>query len=308
MLKKKKKKNKKIKISLVLWQGVVLAVLAILIVFIIVIGWGIYKLDWQNQFTNKVVQVIPYPAARVNTSVVLYKDYLKSLQTAQKFFSRQQENGLPQMPSDKEIKQFALDRLIENIFVKKLAKQYNVNVVQAEVQAKIEEIIMNKGSREELSEFLAQYYDLSIAEYEEIFTAPDLLYEKTNQVIVNDEALNGQKRKIMDMALKELDEGATFENVAAKYSVGSTAKQGGLLGDFNHGDLPKDLENQLFAMEEGQYTDAIVLENSLQIIKLEKKSYEQGVLTLKTIAVRIITVDDLIEQERQKTDVKVYVY
>ncbi|MFC1598800.1 SurA N-terminal domain-containing protein [Patescibacteria group bacterium] len=305
---KKKKKSKKLKYPKALVQGVVVGILIALIAFIIVIGWGIYKLDWQNNFTNTVTQIIPYPAARVDTSVVLYKDYVKSLETAQRFFTRQQEYGLPEMPSDEEIKEFALQRLVEDIYVKKVARQFNVNISQDEVLAQIDKIIANKGSQEELVKFLAEYYDLSIEEYQELFTKPDLLYDKTNQAIINDEALNGQLRKVMEIALTELNSGAKYEDVVEKYSVASNAKQGGLLGDFYRGELPKDLEDRLYILEEGDYTDIVFLENSLQIIKVEKKDYEQGLLTLKTIAVKIVSVDDLIAQEKQNADAKIYVY
>ena len=305
---RKKKKTKKIKFSPSLIQGTAIAVLIALIAFIIVMGWGIYKLDWQNSFTNKVVQIIPYPAARVDTTVVLYKDYLKSLHTAQKFFERQQELGLPQMPSQQEIKEFALFRLVEDIYVQRVAKQYNVNISQDEVTAKIDEIITNKGSRQDLTNFLNEYYTLTREEYQQLFTTPDLLYDKTNQVIINDQALNGDVRKVMELALTELNNGRPFEDVVATYSPGRSGEQGGLLGDFYRGELPKDLENRLYTLEEGDYTDIVFLENALQIIKVEKKDYEQGILTLKAIIVDIISIDDLIAQEKQNADAKIYVY
>jgi peptidyl-prolyl cis-trans isomerase SurA len=69
--------------------------------------------------------------------------------------------------------------------------------------------------------------------------------------------------------LKQIRAGASFEDVAKKSSDGTTAAEGGDLGDpFERGKLAKPLEDATFAMKKGDVSDVIRTKQGFVILKV----------------------------------------
>ena len=294
-------------------KAIVISIAIVIIVLIIFFGslifLGLYKLDWQDQNMEKITKLVPLPVAKVNNAYLLFSDYLANLRALNQFYQIQKDTGLPIVPSELEIKKKVIEeRMITNYLVRIIAQRYNVSVSQTEIEAEINQIIENKGSQKEFEDFLSDFYNISIGEYIKYFTVPNLYYDKTNQAIANDQGLNNQAREEINAAYQELESGQDFSEVAKKYSQDPSSESGGLIRSYSRGDLPKYLEDQLYALNQGEYTDIITIENSLQIIQLVKKDQENGVLVLKIILTKITSLEDLIEQERNKADIKIFVY
>ena len=68
--------------------------------------------------------------------------------------------------------------------------------------------------------------------------------------------------------LKQIQDGADFEDVAKKYSDGPSAADGGALGIFKRGQLAKELEDKTFAMKAGDITDVIRTKQGYVILKV----------------------------------------
>jgi len=62
--------------------------------------------------------------------------------------------------------------------------------------------------------------------------------------------------------------GEDFSAIAKRYSEGSTAQQNGELGQFERGQLSKQLEDAVFGMEKGQLTDVIQTKTGFEILKV----------------------------------------
>ena len=62
--------------------------------------------------------------------------------------------------------------------------------------------------------------------------------------------------------------GATFEDIAKKFSDGPSAADGGNLGTFKRGQLAKELEDKTFAMKAGEVTDVIRTKQGYVILKV----------------------------------------
>ncbi|HET7893575.1 MAG TPA: peptidylprolyl isomerase [Candidatus Sulfotelmatobacter sp.] len=83
-----------------------------------------------------------------------------------------------------------------------------------------------------------------------------------------DEAtLNAASAKANDL-LKQIHDGANFEDIAKKYSDGPSAADGGALGMFKRGQLAKELEDKTFAMKAGDVTDVIRTKQGYVILKV----------------------------------------
>ena len=86
--------------------------------------------------------------------------------------------------------------------------------------------------------------------------------------------------------LKQIRAGASFEDVAKKYSDGPSAAQGGDLGAFKRGALAKELEDKTFAMKSGEVTDVIRTKQGYVILKVT--SHQQaGIPSLKEVEPKI---------------------
>jgi len=87
-------------------------------------------------------------------------------------------------------------------------------------------------------------------------------------------------------AFEEIKKGTSFEDIARKYSQGSTASQGGDLGYFNRGTMAKELEDKTFAMKAGEVSDVIRTKQGFVILKVSEHEMA-GVPSLKDIEPKI---------------------
>jgi peptidyl-prolyl cis-trans isomerase SurA len=80
-------------------------------------------------------------------------------------------------------------------------------------------------------------------------------------------ALSAAEAKANDL-LKQIRDGATFEDIAKKSSDGPSAADGGALGIFKRGQLAKELEDKTFSMKSGEVTDVIRTKQGYVILKV----------------------------------------
>jgi peptidyl-prolyl cis-trans isomerase SurA len=86
--------------------------------------------------------------------------------------------------------------------------------------------------------------------------------------------------------LKQIRAGASFEDMAKKYSDGPSAAQGGDLGVFKRGALAKELEDRTFAMKSGDVTDVIRTKQGYVILKVTNHQ-TAGIPSMKDIEPKI---------------------
>lgn len=98
-------------------------------------------------------------------------------------------------------------------------------------------------------------------------------------------ALDAAKAKADDL-LKQIRAGASFEDMAKKYSDGPSAADGGELGVFTRGKLAKELEDKTFAMKAGEITDVIRTRQGYVILKVTDHQ-QAGIPPMKDVLPRI---------------------
>jgi peptidyl-prolyl cis-trans isomerase SurA len=86
--------------------------------------------------------------------------------------------------------------------------------------------------------------------------------------------------------LKQIRDGASFEDIAKKNSDGPSAADGGALGMFKRGQLAKELEDKTFAMKAGDVTDVIRVKQGYAILKVNEHQ-QAGIPSLKEAQPRI---------------------
>jgi peptidyl-prolyl cis-trans isomerase SurA len=98
-------------------------------------------------------------------------------------------------------------------------------------------------------------------------------------------ALDAAKAKAQDL-LDQIHKGAKFEDLAKKYSDGSSAKDGGDLSYFKRGTMSKELDEKVFAMKAGEVTDAIRTKQGY-VLLLVSEHQMAGIPTMKEVEPRI---------------------
>jgi peptidyl-prolyl cis-trans isomerase SurA len=95
------------------------------------------------------------------------------------------------------------------------------------------------------------------------------------------EEIASVERKADDLRNRVV-KGEDFNEIAKHFSEGSTAKDGGELGTFEHGQLSKQLEDIVFKLDKGQMTDVIQTKTGFEILKVEAH-FEAGLQPLDKV-------------------------
>jgi peptidyl-prolyl cis-trans isomerase SurA len=80
--------------------------------------------------------------------------------------------------------------------------------------------------------------------------------------------------------------GEDFSELAKRYSEGSTAKDGGPLGTFEHGQLDPKIEDAVFKLDTGQVTDVIQTQTGFEILKVANH-FQAGLQTQEKVEAEI---------------------
>jgi peptidyl-prolyl cis-trans isomerase SurA len=82
--------------------------------------------------------------------------------------------------------------------------------------------------------------------------------------------------------LERIKKGDSFEELAKRYSEGSTAKDGGYLGSFQRGQLSKEIEDAVFGLKRNELTGVIRTKTGFLFLRLDQH-YDAGVQPLDKV-------------------------
>ncbi len=253
---------------------IVLIVVIALVVFLTVLGIGIYRYGWENSTTKWVSRIIPYPAALVNYHLITVYKYRKSVASTEHYYSKLQgvnfdtESGKEQITL---IKQEVLDQMIEDEIVKIKAKKFDISVDEKEVNTEYSKIVEQSGGETKVKEILNDYYQWSVKEFK-IRLKMYLLGKKLQDKVTTDDSINEtQKAKATDI-LNRLKQGEKFTKVAKKYSEDKTnSAAGGYLGFFKKGQKDDSaLDEAVFSLKKKQISEVIKIKTGYAIFQVTK--------------------------------------
>jgi peptidyl-prolyl cis-trans isomerase SurA len=110
--------------------------------------------------------------------------------------------------------------------------------------------------------------------------------DEAAKAATDEAALSAAQAKANDL-LKQIRGGASFEDIAKKYSDGPSAADGGALGMFKRGQLAKELEDRTFAMKAGDVTDVIRTKQGYVILKVVDHQ-QAGIPPMKDVLPKIM--------------------
>jgi peptidyl-prolyl cis-trans isomerase SurA len=130
------------------------------------------------------------------------------------------------------------------------------------------------------SEDVKKYYDAHQQEFvrpEQVVLAEIFLSTEGK----SPEEMSSIEKKAEDLRNRVV-KGEDFNEMAKRFSEGSTAKDGGYLGTFESGQLSKQLEDVVFKMDKGQLTDVIQTKTGFEVLKVEAH-YQAGLQPLDKV-------------------------
>ena len=130
-------------------------------------------------------------------------------------------------------------------------------------------------------EEIQKYYDEHKAE----FMRPEQVVLRSIEINTTgkDEAEVAELKKKADTALKRIQDGEDFGEIAKRFSDGSTAKQGGYLGEYKRGELSKELEDTVFAMKKNGLTPVMETKQGFLIMQV-LEHYDEGEQPLSKVS------------------------
>lgn len=285
-------------------------VLVLLVCFLGIIGLGAYRLNWDNRFVNGVLQIAPYPAALVNGHVVSFYDWREEAKGVLVLSKAKFSNV-----SDLAIQQDVLEKLINDVFLQKLGRQFKVKATQADIDKRVEEIAGQLGSRETLISNIKQLFGWDLKTFEKRVLSTDVLRAKLDEAIQKDPAIWSDAEKEANSVLDQLKSGKkTFEELAKQYSADtSNAANGGELGWFPSGVMVKEFEDAAFALKAGETSGLVKTQYGYHIIFLEdkkaadKKTNMAEQVKVKHILIAPMNADQYLAQMKKNASIYKFV-
>lgn len=203
----------------------------VLVVFLVVSWWLLYKVQTTDAFYYRITRVVPLPVAKVDGEFVRYGDYLLNykmsetyLNTAEKANEAQYAGGGNNQSVYDFYKAQAMQNAVTDTYAQKLADEHEVRVTDKDVDAAIKMLIQTSSNQSEISQevidrSVEQLYGLSPAENR--YYLRESLLRQAVAYEVDDVARNATKEieKIL-----EKDPKRDFNKIAQQYAKSADAQ------------------------------------------------------------------------------------
>lgn len=269
---------------------------------------AIYKLQSTSGFLYRVSQVIPFPAAHVSGDFVSYESYLFEVRHYTHYYESQLKLDFRTTEGKQQLAAFkkqALEKVIDDAYVKKLAAKYGVTVTEQQVNDQIT-ILRNQnrlGNNDTVFEdVLKDYWGWSVDDFKRSLRDSIL---KQNVIATLDTATKDRSAQ----ALAELKSGTDFAAVAKKYSDDLTSKDsGGDIGTVERTkrDLTAQTVDALYRLQPGQFSDVINIGYSLEIVK-NIEATSDGKIHAAHVLFNFKDIASYLNDLKDKEKAKVYV-
>ncbi len=285
--------------------GVIVSIVLAAVLFLVIFGVGIYRLNWDGPAALKITKVIPYPAVMVNYKTVRFSNFLEDVDMLFLNYQKRKERDLL-LPDEKDdyqkdhFKTIAVDKLINDELMSRLAEQYGIEVSQSEVEEEFDNFINLSGFNDQFDQFIEEFYNWDRSQFKEKYIKVQLLKIKLQQAVSDDDLLNSEARQKIEDILKQVKDGEkSFEELAKEYGEDATAPDGGDLGAFTRGMMVKEFEEAAFSLEPGQVSNLVKTIYGYHVIKLEDKFTDtEGVewVSARHILIRTKDLDSYAEE------------
>lgn len=281
--------------------------IATIIAFFAYCTLALYRFQNSSTFLYRVTQVIPFPVARTGGQFVSYENYLFELRHYTHYYETQLKVNFENGKDREQLNQFkrrALDKIINDAYVKQLAAKHNVTVSEQEVNDQIT-IVRNQnrlGSTEKVFEdVIKDYWGWTVDDFKRSLRTT-LLAQK---VVAK---LDTEANQKAEAALAELKSGADFGEVAKKYSEDPSKDNGGELGfavDRTSKEVSAQATDALFRLQAGQTTEIVNTGYALEILKNIETNGDK--IRAARIVINFKNIDSFVNDLKEKQPYTQYI-
>lgn len=262
---------------------------------------ALYRFQSTSTFVYRITQVIPFPIAKAGSRFVSYENYLFELRHYMHYYQTQQRADLKDEAWEQQLADFrrrAMQRVIDYAYVKQLADKHDITVSDRELNDAVAMVRSQNrlGSSEQVfADVLREFWGWSVSDFRR-----ELKQQMLAQKVVS--TLDNTTKKRAEEAYVRLQNGEDFAELAKQYSDDtSTRENGGEYGmavSQSDRDLPPQLIDALFKLNEGEVSKVINTGTGLEIIKLN--STEGSKVRFSHISFTFKPIDTYIEPLRSK--------
>lgn len=263
-------KHKLVKISVALAVVVLVAFFTYCVV-------ALYKVKSDSGFLYQVTKVVPFPLARIGSDFVSYESYLFEVNHYTYYYKNQQKLDFNSDAGKQQLQEFkkrAMEKVINDAYVKELAQEKGLTVSNKEVDEAVALIKSQNrlgSSDREFESVLREFWNWSVNDFKRSLRQ-QLLAEK---VVAE---LDTEAKAKAESALSQINSGKDFAAVASELSEDPATKaNGGEFGfdiDKNNRDISPKTVEALFKLQPGQVSGLVNVGYGIEILKnIEQKGY-----------------------------------
>ncbi len=231
---------------------------------------ALYLFKSNSGFLYGVTQVIPLPVAKVGPDFIAYENYLFELRHYVHYYQTQQKVDFNSVVGKQQLADYkhrALQKVLDDDYVKQLARQHKVSISDRELNDEIAVVRSQNrlGANEKgFEDVLKANFGWSLNDFKR-----SLKQEMLAQKLVA--ALDTGSQAQAQTAYNMLSGGSKFADVAKKYSQDKSSKnkggEYGFLIDKTNRDLSAQVTQTLFQLKPGQISGIINTGYTLEIVK-----------------------------------------
>ncbi len=277
--------------------------------FIIATTVNLYRLQSTTEFTYRVTQIIPFPAAKVGKHYVSYENYLFELRRYMHYYRTQQQVNFSSDSGKVQLARYkpkAMQKVIDAVYVKELARKNDISVSEAEVNDALNMLrVQNRlTSDKDLASVINRFYDWSIDDLKRQLRL-ELLAQKVAA------ALDDETADKANDVLRQVTAGGDFASLAGQHSFDQATKgNGGQFGDTaiaaGSQEVSPIIIRELSRLKPGEVSPIITTPTSFEIVKLLEVD-GAGKYKAAHIEFRFKEISTYLTKEATKTKVKYYI-
>jgi hypothetical protein len=290
---------------------VIISVALVSLVIVTFITYSIialYRFQTTSPFFYRITQVIPFPVAKAGSRYVAYENYLFELRHYIHYYQTQQRVDFESESGREQLEAFrkrAMDRVLDDAYVKQLAEQHDVSVSDRELSDAIRLVRdQNRlGSNDDVFEdVLKEFWDWSVNDFRRALKQ-QLLAQKVVSTL--DTTAHSRAEDVYRRALA----GEDFGTLAKQFSDDIATRDGGGAYGFAIGETERAVSPQivdaLFKLQPGSISNIINTGTGLEIVKL--REVEGNKVRASHIVFNFKPVDTYIEPLRARNKPRVWI-
>lgn len=254
-------------------RNFVLALIVLYVIGGVAFGVRLYKQQRTDKIDLWASYIYPFPVANVGRSLHFSRELLFKIEWAENFATKTQTEIPENLPRQ------ILDDILSDAMIMQEASRLGVRINQKDVDQRFDIVIQEIGNEERAVEYVESYYGMTLGQLKrqavpkivtEEIKQREFIGVKAKHILIKDD---GKAAEV----LQKVKDGGNFDELAKEFSEDTTTRDnGGLIADgeyfYRGSGLTAEVENALFGLNKGQYSELVKSELGNHIFYIEDKT------------------------------------